>query len=181
MFCQQFHPCCWFVLARGRADRHAERLRSGSTSPSTTPTPAAVTTVPSLATTHLAIPGTGGREALGTNNPVAGDCTTNTSEVAAAVGFVVLSLTPSAFQAEMQVQEGSPSTTYGVFMQQVPGLCPQSAANGGTLITDATGHGSAIATVPRVSSATSFFVQLVPAGSGPPEYTSDRISVASGG
>jgi len=66
-------------------------------------------------------------------------------------------------------------------MQQVPGSCPQSAANGGTLTTDSTGHGHASTTVSRVPSATSFFVQLVPAGSGPPEYTSDRISAVSQG
>jgi len=92
---------------------------------------------------------------------------------------VVLDLTPSSFQAEIQVQTGAPNTTYEVFMQQVPGSCPQLAANGGTLITNSTGRGQASTTVPRVAGATTFFVQLVPAGSGPPEYTSDRISAAS--
>ncbi len=152
---------------------------SGSSSPSATPTPAAVATLPTPTATRVASPGTGDKEALGTNNPAAGDCTTNTSEAATSVGFVVFHLTPSAFQAEIQVQAGSPSATYMVFMQQVPGSCPQQAANGGTLTTDATGRGQAVATVPRVSSATTFFVQLVPAGSGPAEYTSDRLSVVS--
>jgi hypothetical protein len=116
---------------------------------------------------------------LGTTNPAQGDCTTNTSEAATSVGFVVLNVTPSSFQAEIQVQSGPPNTTYGVFMQQVPGSCPQLAANGGSLVTDSTGRGQASATVPRVAGATTFFVQLVPAGTGPPEYTSDRISAAS--
>jgi hypothetical protein len=64
-------------------------------------------------------------------------------------------------------------------MQQVPGSCPQSTANGGTLTTDSSGRGQASSSVPRVAGATTFFVQLVPAGSGPAEYTSDRISAAS--
>jgi hypothetical protein len=117
--------------------------------------------------------------ALGTNDPAQGDCTTNTSEAATSVGSVVLSVTPSSFQAEIQVQSGSANTTYGVFMQQVPGSCPQLAANGGTLVTNSSGHGQASATVPRVAGSTTFFVQLVPAGSGPSEYTSDRISAAA--
>jgi hypothetical protein len=117
--------------------------------------------------------------ALGTTNPAQGDCTTNTSEAATSVGFVVLNVTSSSFQAQIQVQSGPPNTTYGVFMQQVPGSCPQSAANGGTLITNSTGRGQASATVTRVAGATTFFVQLVPVGSGPPDYTSDRISTAS--
>ena len=121
---------------------------------------------------------TGHREALGSNNPMQGDCTTNTSEAATSVGFVVLSLTPRTFQAEIQVQKGSPNTAYGVFMQQVPGSCPQEAANAGTLTTDATGRGHALATVPRVPSATTFYVQLVPGEAGPPDYTSDRITVS---
>jgi len=66
--------------------------------------------------------------------------------------------------------------TYGVFMQQVPGSCPQPAANAGTLTTDSTGRGHASTTVPRVPGATTFYVQLVPGGSGAPTYTSDRIS-----
>ncbi len=117
--------------------------------------------------------------ALGTNNPVQGDCTTNTSEAATSVGFVVLDLTPSSFQAEIQVQAGPRNTTYGVFMQQVPGSCPQPAANGGTLTTDSSGHGQASTTVARAAGATTFYVQLVPDGSAAPDYTSDRISAVS--
>ena len=122
---------------------------------------------------------TGETVALGTNNPAQGDCTTNTSEAATAVGNVVLNVTASSFRAEIQLQGGSPNTTYGVFMQQVPGSCPQPGANAGTLTTDSTGHGYASTTVARVSSATTFYVQLVPNGAGAPEYTSDRISAAS--
>jgi len=92
---------------------------------------------------------------------------------------VVLDVTSSSFQAEIQLKAGPPNTTYGVFMQQVPGSCPQPAANGGTLTTDSTGHGHASATMPRVSGATTFYVQLVPGEAGPPDYTSDRISAAS--
>jgi len=92
---------------------------------------------------------------------------------------VLLDVTPSSFQAEIQVQAGPRNTTYGVFMQQVPGSCPQPAENGGTLITDSSGHGQASTTVPRVPGATTFYVQLVPNGSGAPDYTSDRISAAS--
>ncbi len=119
------------------------------------------------------------RVALGANNPAQGDCTTNTSEAATSVGFVMLDVTPSSFQAEIQVQAGPRNTTYGVFMQQVPGSCPQPVANGGTLITDSSGHGQASTTVPRVAGATIFLVQLVPEGAGPPDYTSDRISAVS--
>jgi hypothetical protein len=125
------------------------------------------------------VPATGETVALGTNNPAQGDCTTNTSEAATAVGNVVLNVTASSFRAEIQLQGGSPNTTYGVFMQQVPGSCPQPGANAGTLTTDSTGHGDASTTVARVSSATTFYVQLVPNGVGAPEYTSDRISAAS--
>jgi len=117
--------------------------------------------------------------ALGTNDPAEGDCTTNTGEAATAVGFVVLTVTSSSFQAEIRLQTGSAHTTYGVFMQQVPGSCPQSAANGGALTTNSTGDGEASTSVPRVPDATTFFVQLVPTGSGPAEYTSDRISGVS--
>jgi hypothetical protein len=92
---------------------------------------------------------------------------------------VVLDVTSSSFQAEIQLQSGPPNTTYGVFMQQVPGSCPQPAANGGTLITDANGHGHASTTVARVPGATTFYVQLVPGEAGPPDYTSDRISATS--
>ena len=130
------------------------------------------TTTPSAST----VPGTGNTVALGTNNPVQGDCTTNTSEAATSVGSVVLNLTPSSFQAEIQLQSGFPNMTYGVFMQQVPGSCPQPAANAGTLTIDSTGRGHASTTVPRVAGATTFYVQLVPGGAGAPSYTSDRIS-----
>ncbi|HYA44997.1 MAG TPA: hypothetical protein VED59_05275 [Acidimicrobiales bacterium] len=132
----------------------------------------------STSATSATVPGTGERVALGKDNPTQGDCTTNISEAATSVGFVVLRLTPSSFQAEIQLQKGSPNTTYGVFMQQVPGSCPQEAANGGTLTTNSTGRGNAVATVPRVPDATTFFVQLVPPESGLPQYTSDRISGA---
>jgi len=117
--------------------------------------------------------------ALGTKNPAAGDCSTSTSEAATSVGYAVLDLTSSSFQADIELQTGSTDTTYEVFMQQVPGSCPQSTANGGTLTTDSSGRGQASSSVPRVAGATTFFVQLVPAGSGPAEYTSDRISAAS--
>ena len=133
--------------------------------------PAATTPSPSTSTST--------KVALGTNNPSQGDCTTNTSEAATSVGFVLLDVTPSSFQAEIQVQAGPRNATYGVFMQQVPGSCPQPAANGGTLITDSSGHGQASTTVARVPGATTFYVQLVPNGSGAPDYTSDRISAAS--
>ena len=111
---------------------------------------------------------------MGTNNPAQGDCATSASEAATSVGYAVLKVTSSSFQAEIQLQKGSSNTTYGVFMQQVPGSCPQDSANGGTLTTDSSGSGQATTSVPRVPGATIFFVQLVPTGTGPPEYTSDR-------
>jgi hypothetical protein len=117
--------------------------------------------------------------ALGMNNPAQGDCSTNTSEAATSVGYVVLTVTSSSFQAQIQLQKGSPDSKYAVFMQQVPGSCPQLAANGGSLLTGSTGRGHAFASVPRVGSATTFFVQLVPIESGSPEYTSDRIARVS--
>jgi len=67
--------------------------------------------------------------------------------------------------------------TYWVFMQQVPGSCPQPQANAGSLSTDATGAGHASMSVSRVSGATIFYVQLVPGTVGAPSYTSDRISL----
>jgi len=125
-------------------------------------------------------PASGGTTvALGTNDPAQGDCLTNTSEAATSVGSVVLSVTASSFEAQIELQGGAPSTTYGVYLQQVPGSCPQLSANGGALTTDSAGHGSATATVPRLSTATTFFVQLVPAGPGQAQYTSDRISAGS--
>ena len=130
-------------------------------------------------TTSTSVPATGKRVALGTNNPAQGDCTTNTSEAATSVGFVVLNVTASSFQAEVQLQAGSPNTTYAVLMQQVPGSCPQTSDNGGTLTTDSKGRGHASTSVPRVPGATSFFLQLLPAGSGAPQYTSDRVSAGS--
>jgi len=129
--------------------------------------------------TSTSVPATGKRVALGTNNPAQGDCTTSTSEAAASVGFVVLNVTANAFQAEIQLQAGSPNTTYAVLMQQVPGSCPQTSDNGGTLTTDSTGLGHASTSVPRVPGATTFFLQLLPAGSGAPQYTSDRVSAGS--
>jgi hypothetical protein len=137
------------------------------------------TSSPSTSVSPPSATGTGDRVALGANNPAQGDCTTNTSETATSVGFVVLTLTPSSFEADVQLQSGFPNTTYGVFMQQVPGSCPQSAANGGTLTTDSTGRGQASTEVARVPSATTFYVQLVPAGVGPPDYTSDRVAATS--
>ncbi len=131
--------------------------------------------------THTATtvsPSTSTKVALGTNNPAQGDCTTNTSEAATSVGFAMLEVTSSSFQAEIQVQSGPPSTTYGVFMQQVPGSCPQASANGGSLVTNSSDRGQASATVPRAAGATTFYVQLVPSGFGPPDYTSDRIAAA---
>jgi hypothetical protein len=116
---------------------------------------------------------------VGKNNPAQGDCTTNSSEAATSVGSVLLIVTPSSFEAEIQLRAGYPNTTYAVLLQQVPGSCPQSAANGGTLTTDSSGRGHASTTVPRVLSASTFFVQLAPVGSGAPSYTSDRISGVS--
>jgi hypothetical protein len=156
------------ILASGCSSNHAATTPSTSTS----------TSVSHLSTTTT-VPGTGETVALGTNNPAQGDCTTNTSEAATSVGSVALTLTPSSFQAEIQLQSGLPNTTYGVFLQQVPGSCPQPVANAGTLTTDSTGHGHGSTTVPRVAGATTFYVQLVPGEAGAPTYTSDRVSAAS--
>jgi len=129
--------------------------------------------------TSTSVPATGKRVALGTNNPAQGDCTTNTSEAATSVGFVVLNVTAGSFQAEIQLQAGSPNTTYAVLMQQVPGSCPQTSDNGGTLTTDSTGRGHASTSVTRVPGATAFFLQLLPTGSGAPQFTSDRVPANS--
>jgi len=155
-------------------------LVSGCSSNHTATTPSTSTsTSVSHTSTTTTVPGTSKTVALGTNNPAQGDCTTNTSEAATSVGSVVLTLTPSSFQAEIQLQSGRPNTTYGVFMQQVPGSCPQPQANAGTLTTDSTGRGHGSTTVSRVAGATTFYVQLVPGEVGAPTYTSDRISAAS--
>ncbi len=148
---------------------------SATTSTSTTPRTSTSTTT-SSASPSTSVPATGKKVALGTNNPAQGDCTTKVSEAATSVGFAVLNVTASSFQAEIQVQAGSPNTTYAVLMQQVPGSCPQTSDNGGTLTTDSAGGGHASPSVPRVPDATSFFLQLLPAGSGAPQYTSDRVS-----
>jgi len=141
-----------------------------SPSPSVSP-PTTFSTSPSTA-----VPGGGHKEALGSNSPAVGDCTTNTSEAATSVGYVMLKLTTGSFQAEIQLQKGAPNTSYGVYMQQVPGSCPQPTANGGTFTTNSAGRGQASATVPRVPGATTFFVRLVSTGAGPAQFTSDRFS-----
>jgi len=147
--------------------------RTPTTTSTSTPTSSSVPTTTTL-------PSSGSSVALGTNNPAQGDCTTNTSETSAAVGSVVLTVTSSVFQADIDLQSGSPNTTYAVLLQQVPGSCPQQAANGGTLTTDSTGQGHSSASVALVAGATTFFVQLVPpGGSGAPQYTSDRITIES--
>jgi hypothetical protein len=88
----------------------------------------------------------------------------------------VLTVTASSFQAQIQLAKGSPSTTYAVLMQQVPGSCPQTSDNGGTLTTDSAGRGQASTSVPRVPGATTFFLQLLPSGAGTPQFTSDRLT-----
>ena len=140
------------------------------------PSPSASPPTTSSAPSSTTAPGGSHKEALGTNSPAVGDCTTNTSEAATSVGYVVLKLTAGSFQAEIQLQKGAPNTTYGVYMQQVPGSCPQNAANAGTFTTNSAGRGQASASVARVPGATTFFVQLVSAGAGPAQFTSDRIS-----
>jgi hypothetical protein len=118
--------------------------------------------------------GTATTVALGTNNPAQGDCATNTSEAATSVGSVALSFTSSSFWAEIQLQSGYPNMSYGVFMQQVPGSCPQPSVNAGTLATDSTGRGHASTSVALVPGATTFYVQLVPGGVGAPSRVTDR-------
>ena len=152
---------------------------SASAAPSATSTTPPTSTSTTTTSTSTSVPATGERVALGTSNPAQGDCATNTSEAATSVGFVVLNVTASSFQAEIQLQAGSPNTTYAVLMQQVPGSCPQTSDNGGTLTTDSTGRGHASTSVPRVPGATTFFLQLLAAGSGTPQYTSDRVSAGS--
>lgn len=122
--------------------------------------------------------GTSTKVALGRVNPAQGDCATNTKEKGRAVGYVVIKLTARSFEAKIVLKAGTHDGAYGVFMQQVPGSCPQGGANGGVLKTNAVGHGHASATVPRVAGAKSFFVQLVPGSSGPAQFTSNRILAA---
>lgn len=148
-----------------------------SSHPASTLSPSTSTSTSAPISTSVSIPS--GAEALGTNNPAQGDCTTNTSEAATAVGYVTMTVTASSFQAQIQLQKGYPDTTYGVLLQQVPGSCPQQAANGGTFITNPAGSGHASASVARVSGASTFFVQLVPLGSQAPSYTSNRTSGSS--
>lgn len=114
--------------------------------------------------------------ALGGNNPAPGDCTTPSHEKVAAVGHVTLILTASRFEAKIELTHGLPNTAFGVYMQQVPGSCPQRVANGGTLTSNAAGSGSVVASVPRVRGATAFFVQLVTAAGQPGTYTSTYVS-----
>ena len=130
-----------------------------------------------MTSTTTTVAATRTKPALGTNNPAEGDCTTDTADAATTVGYVVPKVAASSFQADIHPQTGKPNTTFGVFMQQVPGSCPQQF-NGGTFTTGSTGSGSATATVRRVAGATTFFVQLVN-GAINVEYTSDRISSVS--
>jgi hypothetical protein len=104
---------------------------------------------------------------LGGNNPAPGDCTTPSHERVAAVGHVTLILTATRFEAQIALEHGLPKTSFGVYMQQVPGSCPQSQANGGTLTSNAAGRGSVVPSVPRVRGATAFFVELVTAAGQP--------------
>jgi len=164
-----------FLPACSGGRKATTRSTSASSPISTRSTPVSTPSATAASPT-VTSPGAAVRVALGTNNPAQGDCTTNTPEQATSVGFAVLKVTAGSFEASIQLQAGSANATYAVFMQQVPGSCPQARANGGTLTTDSTGRGHASTTVPRVSGATTFFVQLVPAGSGPSQYTSDRIS-----
>ena len=136
--------------------------------------PSTTTTHPSTSTSMAAH---GTRLALGTNNPAVGDCTTNTSEKSTSVGYVTLTVTSSSVVADIHLQSGTPNTTYGVFMQQVPGSCPQEQSNGGSLTTNSKGRATYVATVPRVAGATTFFVQLVNGATA--TYTSDRLSKVS--
>jgi hypothetical protein len=115
--------------------------------------------------------------ALGGNNPAPGDCTTPSHERVAAVGHVTLILTTTKFEAQIELKHGLPNTSFGVYMQQVPGSCPQSKANGGTLTSNSAGRGNVVASVPRVRGATAFFVQLVTAAGQPGTYTSTYVSV----
>jgi len=115
--------------------------------------------------------------ALGGNNPSPGDCTTASTEQVKAVGHVTLILTATTFKAEIQLQHGLPKTSFGIYVQQVPGSCPQSVANGGMLTSNPAGSGSATATVRRVRGATSFFVQLVTAAGQAATYTSAHVSI----
>lgn len=136
------------------------------------------TSARSATTTTTAVPVSGSTLTLGTNNPAAGDCTTNTNEKGAAVGYVTLTVTSSTFVADIHLQSGKPDTVYGVFMQQVPGSCPQLKFNGGTLKTNSKGAATKVVTVPRIAGASTFFVQLVN-GEIASEYTSDRITNVS--
>lgn len=172
-----------FTLAGCGSSRSPSATRATSASSTTSTLPAASTSARSRATGRsvpptspsTTVPATGTRLAVGTNNPAEGDCTTNTSEATTSVGYVVLTVTASSFQAHIHLQTGKPNTTFGVFMQQVPGSCPQEQFNGGEFTTGSTGSGDFEATVPRVAVATTFFIQLVN-GAINLEYTSDRIS-----
>jgi len=175
-----------FTLAGCGSSKSPSAARATSTSSTTSTRPTSSTSTHTLATggsvppssASSTVPATGTKLTLGTNNPAQGDCITNTSETATSVGYVVLKVTASSFQADIHLQRGEPSTTFGVFMQQVPGSCPQEQFNGGTFTTGSTGSGHVVATVPRVAGATTFFVQLVN-GAVNVEYTSDRTSGVS--
>jgi hypothetical protein len=60
--------------------------------------------------TTTTTPAQGTKLALGTNNPATGDCATNTSEKATAVGYVTLTVTSSSFVADIHLQSGKPKT-----------------------------------------------------------------------
>ncbi len=114
---------------------------------------------------------------LGANNPAPGDCTTPSRKKVAAVGRVRLIVTATKFEAQIKLEHGLPNTSFGVYMQQVSGSCPQSQANGGTFTSSAAGRASLLSSVPRVQGATTFFIQLVTATGQPGTYTSTYVTL----
>ncbi len=68
---------------------------SRSPSAATTTSSHSTRSTPLTTSTTTTVPATGTKLALGTNNPAEGDCTTNTTEAATTVGYVVLKVTAS--------------------------------------------------------------------------------------
>ena len=87
-------------------------------------------------------------------------CPTGATPTANTFGFGVLSTsgTETTLSAEVALKGAASNTTYNVFDLQDPGKCPTISPPDGRIMTNAEGAGNVHFTVPRVPTATEFWV-----------------------
>jgi hypothetical protein len=75
-------------------------------------------------------------------------------------GFVVMNINHKGdLIVEVSLKGATPNSTYDIWVNQDPGTCPLSAANGpGLLVTNRNGNGNAHLKLPSVPGATKFWV-----------------------